>query len=424
MVWGGAGLAVLAGAMTAGNLYADKQLRAYYQQNLNPAPNISVKYSEYEMGWLKGTAQWEMTIIPDPCNGKEKLVFTGQDQIQRSWKGYNIHSQVSLVQGQGQYAGFFTQPLKVNTEVNWLGIATTRLQTPALEKKQAQRYAKVAPMQIEFQSRPSQGQYKILNISLDIPQLTFRDQLGQVQVKGLHFKTNQALNSSALEPGYVEFNIAEMQRQTREASGSGHMQNLNWRIDTELDQHTVDVNSRFNIAKFSLSNVPAMQDIQLNWDIKDLQRDKMQAFFDILQKQNNSCVEAENLEQESIQALLGIINQGFQFESKQNQLSLGTGSIQGSMVGKVMPGHQTTLEGLAKMFPSLLEMQTEVSFNKQVVKTIMNHYLKTSQKTMSDQELEQLLSNMQSKQQIQRDGDELKLSMHYQYGEKTFQAAK
>ena len=163
-----------------------------------------------------------------------------------------------------------------------------------------------------------------------------------------------------------------------------------------------------------------MQDLQFNWDVKDLQRTKMQTFFDIIQKQSNSCLEAENFEQEVQQALLAVINEGFQFESKNNQLKLGTGSIRADWVGKVMPGHQTTIEGLIKMFPSLLEMQTDVSFNKQVVKTIMNNYMNAAGKSISDQELEQMLSAMQSNQQIQRDGDEFKLSMHYQYGEKKF----
>ena len=155
-------------------------------------------------------------------------------------------------------------------------------------------------------------------------------------------------------------------------------------------------------------------------NIKNLQRSKMQTFLDIVQKQNNSCLEAENFEKEVQQALLAVINEGFQFESKKNQLKLGTGSIRADLVGKVMPGHQTTVEGLAKMFPSLVEVQTDVSFNKQVVKTIMNNYLNAAGKSMSDQELEQILSAMQSNHQIQRDGDEFKLSMHYQYGEKKF----
>jgi hypothetical protein len=236
----------------------------------------------------------------------------------------------------------------------------------------------------------------------------------------MQFKTNQALNVQSLEPGYFQFSIAEMQRQDPKAVGSGKMKDFSWRMDTQLHERTVDIQSKFKIAELGLNNVPAMQDLQVNWDVKNLQRSKMQTFLDIVQKQNNSCLEAENFEKEVQQALLAVINEGFQFESKKNQLKLGTGSIRADLVGKVMPGHQTTVEGLAKMFPSLLEVQTDVSFNKQVVKTIMNNYMNAAGKSMSDQELEQMLSAMQSNQQIQRDGDEFKLSMHYQYGEKKF----
>ncbi len=420
IVWGGMGVAVLAGAVTAGNLYADKSLREYYQQNLNPVPNVSVQYTDYDMGTLTGTAKWKMTIIADPCNAKEKLVFHGQDQIQRTWKGYQIDSKMNLEQGQGQFSEFFQQPLNVTTQVNWLGVSTTKLSIPAIEKKEAGLEAKFSPMQIEFQAKQSQGQQKIVNMSFDVPQLTVLDQFGHLQVKDMQFKTNQALNVQSLEPGYFQFSIAEMQRQDPKAVGSGKMKDFSWRMDTQLHERTVDIQSKFKIAELGLNNVPAMQDLQVNWDVKNLQRSKMQTFLDIVQKQNNSCLEAENFEKEVQQALLAVINEGFQFESKKNQLKLGTGSIRADLVGKVMPGHQTTVEGLAKMFPSLLEMQTDVSFNKQVVKTIMNNYMNAAGKSMSDQELEQILSAMQSNQQIQRDGDEFKLSMHYQYGEKKF----
>ena len=420
IVWGGMGLVVLAGAVAAGNLYADKSLNAHYQQSLKPAPNMNVQYTDYKMGALQGSAKWNASFVPDPCNAKEKLVFNGDDQIQRTWKGYTIHSQLDLVQGTGAYAEFFKQPLKVTTHVNWLGVSTTQLKTPVIEKKEGAFHTKIEPMQIEFQAKQVQGQHKILNMSLDLPALSIRDEFGNTQLKGMHFKTNQALNAQALEPGYFQFNIAEMQRQDREAHASGQMKNLSWRMDTQLHERTVDIQSKFKIAELGLDNVPAMQDLQFNWDVKDLQRTKTQTFFDIIQKQSNSCLEAENFEKDARQAMIAIINDGFKFESKHNQLKLGTGSIQADVVGKVMPGHQTTLEGLAKMFPSLLEAQTDVSFNKQVVKTMMNNYMRAAGKSMSDQELEQMLSAMQSSQQIHRDGDEFKLSMHYQYGEKKF----
>lgn len=161
IVWGGMGVAVLAGAVTAGNLYADKSLREHYQQNLNPVPNVSVQYTDYDMGTLTGTAKWKMTIIADPCNAKEKLVFHGQDQIQRTWKGYQIDSKMNLEQGQGQFSEFFQQPLNVTTQVNWLGVSTTKLSIPAIEKKKQDLKLNFLLCRLSFRRNKVKGSRKL-----------------------------------------------------------------------------------------------------------------------------------------------------------------------------------------------------------------------------------------------------------------------
>ncbi len=81
-------------------------------------------------------------------------------------------------------------------------------------------------------------------MSFDVPQLTVLDQFGHLQVKGMQFKTNQALNVQSLEPGYFQFSIAEMQRQDPKAVGSGKMKDFSWRMDTQLHERTVDIQSK------------------------------------------------------------------------------------------------------------------------------------------------------------------------------------
>src|SRR5690606_14475964 len=182
--------------------------------------------------------------------------------------------------------------------------------TPVIEKKEAGLSARIEPIQIKFQAKQSQGQYKILNMSFDLPKVSIRDQTGNTQFQGIHFKTNQALNAEYLEPGYFEFNIVKMQRQDPKAQGSGQLKDLSWRMDTQVHERTVDIQSKFKIAEMGLNNVPALQDLELNWEVTDLQRQKMQILFDILQKQNNSCLEAGNFEKDAIQAMLAVINDG------------------------------------------------------------------------------------------------------------------
>ena len=48
--WGVGGIFTLAVAAVGGNLYADKNLKTYYQQGNQQAKNLSVKYQNFHMG--------------------------------------------------------------------------------------------------------------------------------------------------------------------------------------------------------------------------------------------------------------------------------------------------------------------------------------------------------------------------------------
>ena len=121
-------------------------------------------------------------------------------------------------------------------------------------------------------------------------------------------------------------------------------------------------------------------------------------------------------------ALLAVINEGFKFESKDNQLKVGTGEAKASMTGRFMPSHQKTLKGMVSMVPSLVEYKADMQFDKNMVASIMKSLPGQKQQSMSDQELESILSSMQQSGQLKRDGDVMKMSMEYKYGEKKFLA--
>ncbi len=116
------------------------QIRAcveHYQQNLNPVPNVSVQYTDYDMGTLTGTAKWKMTIIADPCNAKEKLVFHGQDQIQRTWKGYQIDSKMNLEQGQGQFSESLSAASKCDNASELVGCIDHEIEHTCYREKRS-----------------------------------------------------------------------------------------------------------------------------------------------------------------------------------------------------------------------------------------------------------------------------------------------
>ena len=75
---------------------------------------------------------------------------------------------------------------------------------------------------------------------------------------------------------------------------------------------------------------------------------------------------------------------------------------------------------MVKIAPSLVEYQANIEYDKQIMKTLMSNYLQRGSKTLSDQELEQMLNGMQQAMQAKRDGDVLKIGIEYKYGEKKF----
>ena len=72
------------------------------------------------------------------------------------------------------------------------------------------------------------------------------------------------------------------------------------------------------------------------------------------------------------------------------------------------------------MVPSLVEYKADMQFDKNMVASIMKSLPGQKQQSMSDQELESILSSMQQSGQLKRDGDVMKMSMEYKYGDKKF----
>jgi hypothetical protein len=155
-------------------------------------------------------------------------------------------------------------------------------------------------------------------------------------------------------------------------------------------------------------------------NVTDLNREKLQNFFDILARGEKSCLAKEKLLQDIEPALLAVINEGVNFESKDNQFSMGKGMAKASLTGRIMPSHQSSLIGMVKMMPSLMEYKADVEFDKNIMSSVMNNYMAKAGTSMSEQNIETMLSTMQQSGKIKRDGDTLKMSIEYKFGEKKF----
>ena len=420
LIWGLGGLVVLATAAIGGNLYADKSLDLYYQQN-QKTNLVSIQYKNFNMGAMQGSADWAAQLSFDPCKPKDVLMLTGKDEIKRSWNGYHIESKINLQQGSEVFQKILKQPLTAQTKIDWLGVMHSSLTTPVFEKNDADIQTRIDSMTFKVDAKSKDDQLKILNAKLEIPNMTVSDKLGHLEMREVELETTQGL-SSTLDEGKTQLNIASIKRTDRNVQqlGSGEFKDFALMMNTGIDQHTVNFDTQLNIKEVVMHKIPTLQKLQMNFNLKALNKQKVQAFFDLLEKNSEVCVAKEELTPELANSLLSIVNEGFSFESQNNQINLGEGFAKASLSGKVMPGHQSSFASLVKMAPSLVEYQANVEYDKQIMKTLISNYMQQGGKTLSDQELEQMLNGMQQAVQAKRKGDVLKIGIEYKYGEKKF----
>lgn len=421
--WGVGGVVAVATLAVGGNLYADKSLQTYYQQEAKqPSKNLSLNYQNFQMGALQGSADWTAELILDPCKPKEVIKLTGRDQIKRSWNGYQIQSDVKVVQADSALKSLVNQPLKLNTHVNWLGTMKSTLTTPVIVRNEAKIQTRLDPVTLEYRAKPVNDQLQMQDLKLDIPNLTVMDAETHFQMTGLKIETNQGLNGNYLEAGKttVQMDLLKMADRGLNNPISAELKNYRVEAESDLTGRVLNTKMAVQVGEMKMTFSPVMQNVKFNFNVQDVNRAKLQALFDIIEKSENSCLAQEKLLQDLEPALLAVINEGFKFDSSDNQIKIGTGEAKASLTGRFMPSHQKTLKGMVAMVPSLVEYKADVQFDKNMVASIMNSIPGKAGLSMSDQDIETMLSSMQQSGQLKRDGDVMKMSMEYKYGEKKF----
>ena len=235
-------------------------------------------------------------------------------------------------------------------------------------------------------------------------------------------ESNQGLNGEYLEAGETKIKMDLLKMSDRDINKPTNAELKNFSIETqsELTDRVVNTEMLLRLDEMKMPSAPAVQNVQFNFNVLDINRQKLQTLFDILAKSENSCLAKEAVEKDMEPALLAVINEGFRFESKENQFAIGDGVAQANVTGRIMPSHQSTLMSMVKMMPSLMEYKADIQFDKNMISRIMNNYLQKGGISMSDQEIESMLSTMQSSGQVKREGNIMKMSVDYKYGQTNF----
>ena len=421
IIWGAGLFLAVATTGAAANWYADQKLTAYYEQaQLAKSVNdANIKYSNIKLGPFSGTADWVLTFTPDPCQSNDVIVLQGQDKIQKKWNGYFIDSSYMLKTGNEKVQAALKGQQRAKTHINWLGKSLTTVDLPRIDTQADGMHIRLDPSKINiYTASPLKGEARVSKLMMDVPAFTLTKGPSQILAQKVQIETTQGLNQAEIDSGYTRFAIGAFQR--LDSNLSGGIKNIDMRLDTHVKEGKVSLDGNFKIGEMNLPNSPLTKDIVMNLEVQNISLQRMQDLSAILQKAQNSCASNELLSEDASNAFLNIVNEGFDFESK-NQMSMGGGLAKANLTGKMMPGHHGTVESFAKMLPSLLMFKADLEFDKDLFRVVTNGYAKaTSDRAMTEQDIETMFSSLESSGHAVRSGDSMKLLLDYQFGQKQF----
>ncbi|MEN3977941.1 DUF945 family protein [Acinetobacter sp. CWB-B33] len=421
IIWGAGFLLAAAASGAAANWYADQKLTSYYEQAqlAKSVDEANIKYSNIQLGPFSGTADWVLTITPDPCKSNDVIVLHGQDKIQKKWNGYAIDSIYTLKSGNEKVKAALRGEQHAETHINWLGKSLTTVHLPRIDTQAEGLKIRIDPSQVHiYAASPANGESQVSKLIMDVPAFTVVKGPSQILAQKIQLETTQGLNQAEIESGYTRFTIGAFQR--LDSNLSGGIKNIDLQLDTKVKEGKVSFDGSFKIGELNVPNSPLTKDIVMNLDVQNISLQRMQELSAILQKAQNSCASNEFLQEDASNAFLNIVNDGLDFESK-NQMRMGDGLATANIAGKMMPGHHGSVQAFAKMLPSLLTFKAELEFDKNLFRVLTNSYAKaTEDKMMSEQDIEAMFSSMETSGHAVRSGDSIQLLMDYQFGQKQF----
>ncbi|MDV2468819.1 DUF945 family protein [Acinetobacter chinensis] len=421
--WGIGGIVFLGAVAVGGNIYADKVLQAFYEQkpDVSADANIKMQYSDFQMGLMTGSASWTMTFIPDPCIPAEFVILKGKDQIRRTLTGYAVNSDSKVHQGKPEAIKYLKGGVKADTTINWLGQSRTHFKLPAITENVNGMSVRMDALDAEIRTQSYPGQDTRLSaVKLSIPVINMTEKDAHLLAQDIVLETSQGLNKGTLKDGYTILSISSMSRNEGAGKSAGSIKNMHLESTTKVHEQTVDIATQFNIGKMTMPAAGSFDEFSMNMNLKDLKLKKVQSFFDTLENFNQTCTSSDAETQVLLDSLLAVIGDGFNFESKDNMIKASGGEAKASLTGKLMPGHHGSIAGFVQMVPSLLDFSADIQFDKALLKAMMNNYLQNAGRSMSDQEVENMIQAMQQQGQVQREGNNMIMRLDYKYGQQSY----
>lgn len=418
----GATSTILLSVVTTVNATSTEHTRlAEYYNQTKPVEgrNYKIQYSNFNMEKSTGQVDWVLNIHLDPCDSDSKIELKGNDQIQKTLTGYRIKSSATFVDP--KISKLFKNPIQANTVINLFGNSKTNIIVPELKMVDEDGLLTASPITIDLRTHKKNTEREITKFSAILPKMSFVDEDGKAVIENVSYTTNQDPTSKVVKNGSDQFKIQNITIQTDKVPETT-LSNLN--IDSKIRVLGDKVNSlnKFTIQQLNIAQEKNYQNIQLNFNFKDLDTTAVNNLMMVYQDKKQ-CKENSTTEEILVKSVQELFNKGAKFESKQNKITTPSGTVHFNADVKIKPNtasftSENAREQYSNILRQVLDVKLDADTNKQVIYDAVGLIKKDKMNTAEVQELVNTsLEKLEQQGTVEIKNDRVKWALDFNEGQ-------
>lgn len=421
LFWGTTSTILFTVATTVNAGSTDHSRLAEYYNQTKPVEgrNYQIQYSNFNMDQSTGQVDWVLKVKLDPCDANSNIELKGKDQIQKTWTGYKIQSSATFVDP--DISKFFQQPIQASTVINLFGHTKTHIVVPEIKTQEDDAVLTVSPISIDLRTQKKNAEREITKLSAIIPKVTFVDDDGRASIENITYNSNQDPTSKKIVNGDDQYKIQNISIETNKLDKTT-LNNLVLESKTRVLGDKVNSLNKLTIQQLNIAQEKDYRNIQLNLDVKDLDKTAANNLMAIYQDQQQ-CKNDGTDEQVFVKNLQQLFNKGAKIESKGNQLTTVSGAVHFNADVRIKPNnanfmHENARVQYGNILRQVLEVKLDANTNKQVIYDAVE-LLKKDQMTANEVQkfVNQSLTELEEKGTVEIKNNQVKWALDFKDGE-------
>ncbi|MEB3754054.1 DUF945 family protein [Acinetobacter sp. MD2(2019)] len=421
----------LVSGMVGAQFYADHRLKEFYSlANQSKDQHIQKQTMKMDMGVWSGEATWSYKVLVDPCQPDNFVIIKGVDHIQRSWNGYNIHSEImpeiSDAEAAKKYQEIFKNKafIEADSKVNWFGSVDTKFKSVQLDQNKDGTHVLWKGIDGFIHLKQQQDRFDVKKFELNMPEfsMTSQEKAANVSVKGVELSSGgDGFFGRTLASGKTNFVIKQMSFTPENTNKSVELNNLNVNYVVDVNAKQSSLENTWSIDQIKV-NQQGFKNIKFNFKVAGLDTQAVQTSIDTINKINQQCdiQQKDVLQKQLMQDFVKVLAAGMSFTSEGNQIEAADAKLSANIKGQLMAHPYSSLDDVAATAPQKATLDAKAEMDKAFIRNVMQASGQFTEK-VSDQDYEMMLQELVQKTHAKINGNKVEFGFTYKDGKPNFQ---